>query len=295
MIENTLKRNVNLSDYNTYKIGGNADYFIEADSPELLIEALKYSRSKEIPYFILGGGSNILFSDKGFRGIVIRNVCRNYTFDDIYVSAESGILMSELLCAAKNRGLGGIEFVSGIPGTLGGAVAGNAGAYGKSMSQIISEARIINSNLEEITVDCDYFEFAYRFSRLKTNRDVLVSARLKLEKKNQEVIEAEINRIIEDRKDKHPYDMGSCGCFFKNVVTSDSTKISAGKMLDEIGAKNISYGKAIVYEKHANFLLNSGGAKAQDILGLAEILKKKVYDRFNIHLEEEVRIINDTF
>ena len=295
MMEKEIRKNVPLSGYTTFKIGGMADFFIDVTSLERFREALRYAREASLPFLVLGGGSNVLFSDRGIRGLVIRNGCTGCSFNGSLVSAESGLSLDTLIRESAERGLGGIEFLAGIPGTLGGALYGNAGAYGKSISDVLYTARIVTPGGEEKEVERDYFQFHYRESRIKHVKDVVLSATVRLVEKEKNDILREVETIIAERREKHPSGVGTCGCFFKNVesATPGDRKISAGMLLDEVGAKKLSRGTAQVSSKHANFIINPGGATADDIKELAELLKKKVLERFNIQLEEEVQIISD--
>jgi UDP-N-acetylmuramate dehydrogenase len=290
-----IRRNVPLNQYTTFHIGGTADFFLEAATPEALKEAVDFARRSNIPYFILGGGSNVLFSDEGVRGMVIRNRCETLTFSGNLVHAESGASVATLLKEAQGRSIGGLEFLAGIPGTIGGAIYGNAGAYGKSLGDALYEAVILTASGEEKTVGRGYFDFSYRKSSLKHTGDLLLSVTLKMEYRNSREIRNEISRILEERKAKHPYGVGSCGCFFKNVEKGDqsSPKVPAGKLLEAVGAKGACCGSAVVSEKHANFIINPGGATAKDVIELAAELKSRVYEQFQIKLEEEVQIVGE--
>jgi UDP-N-acetylmuramate dehydrogenase len=291
-----IKRNVPLSAYTTFHIGGTADYFIEVTTPSELKEAIAFARRSHIPYFLLGGGSNVLFSDEGVRGMVIRNRCEALTFSGNLVHAESGVSVAMLLREAGKRNLGGLEFLAGIPGTIGGAIYGNAGAYGKSIGDALREAAIVTSSGVEEVVGRDYFEFGYRKSRLKHSGEQVLSVTLSMDYRDSLTIKDEISRILEERKAKHPYGVGSCGCYFKNVQSGDhaASKMPAGKLLEAVGAKGSSCGSAIVSEKHANFIINPGGATAREVMDLARELKSRVYEQFQIRLEEEVQIVGES-
>lgn len=295
MIEENLKRGVALEAYTTFHIGGAADLFIEAATPEMLREALCYARARGIPTFLLGGGSNVLIDDRGIRGLVIRNGCVKYSFEGSNVHAESGVSLDTLVRESAKRELGGMECLAGIPGTLGGAIYGNAGAYGKSIHSLIESARIITGDGEEKVVNNDFFKFRYRWSILKEIKAVVLDATLRLSSCDSPAISGEIERITLERCGKHPRDVGTCGCFFKNVESPEpgASRISAGKLLEAVGAKGMRVGGACVSDKHANFIINPGSATARDVMELATILKKRVASEFNIELEEEVQIIGE--
>jgi UDP-N-acetylmuramate dehydrogenase len=291
--EITIKYDVELSPYTTYRIGGKADCFIEARSAEEMKRAVAYARSRSMPFFVLGGGSNVLFDDEGVRGLVIRNLSSKVHFSDRSVSAESGVPLATLLSESQRRGLAGLEFLAGIPGSLGGAIFGNAGAYGKCVGDCVEQAVVITPDGEEMVVPGDSFRFCYRSSRLKTKGGIVLSATLALSAGDPEAILHEMKRITEERRQKHPAGMGSCGCYFKNVDGSDGSgrRISAGRLLEEAGAKEMAVGKARVSPLHANFIVNPGGATAEEIRALGELCRQRVKEKFGIRLEEEVRIV----
>ncbi len=291
-----LRNDVELSPYTTLRIGGKADRFIEVHSAVEMRQTIALAGRLSTPFFILGGGSNVLFDDNGIRGLVIRNLSCGVSFSDTVISAESGISLASLLWDAQKRGLGGLEFLAGIPGSLGGAIFGNAGAYGKSIGDCIEKAVIITPDGKERNVSREYLCFGYRTSRLKTAGGVVLSAALNLTPEDPDKILLEMKRIIEERRQKHPSGVGSCGCYFKNVEGKDGScrKISAGKLLEEAGAKNITFGKACVSSLHANFIVNPGGATSEDMRALGDLCKRRVKEKFGIDLEEEVQIIGNS-
>jgi len=289
-----IRTDVELSPYTTFRTGGRADRFLEVHSAEEMGRAIALAHSLSLPFFILGGGSNVLFDDDGVRGLVIRNISSRVSFRDTAVVAESGISLAALLSDAQKRGLGGLEFLAGIPGSLGGAIFGNAGAYGRSIGNCIEQATIITPDGEERSVSREYLQFGYRSSRLKAEGGIVLSATLSLKPADPDAILHEMKRIIEERRQKHPAAMGSCGCYFKNVDGKDGSgrRISAGRLLEEAGAKGITFGNACVSSLHANFILNHGGATSEEIRNLGEMCKQLVKEKFGIDLEEEVRIIS---
>jgi len=286
-----LKQNVVLAPYTTFGIGGKADLFYLAKNPKELIYAIGTVQKFKLRFFVLGGGSNILVSDSGFRGLVIKNQNHMMVLNKNTITCQSGVSLSEVVELAGDRSLSGLEFAAGIPGTVGGAVWGNAGAFGKSMADVLISAVILTRKGEIKEVDGSYFHFAYRESILKRSGDILLSATFKLKKQDREVIEKKVRRNLQKREVRLPLEAKSAGCFFKNVMATDR-KISAGFLLDQIGAKNIKEGDAKVSNQHANILINSGSAKAKDVKKLARKLKKKVKEKFNIELQEEVVYIN---
>ena len=285
----SLKAKEVLAPYTTFKIGGPADVFFRAKKIEDLVNAVLMASELKIPYFILGGGSNILISDEGFKGLVIRNECRKVDVVGNKIVCQSGAWLDDLVSTAGDNSLTGLEFCAGIPGTVGGAVYGNAGAYGKSIGEFLKEAVILTADGKIEIVDQNYFGFDYRYSHLKRKKDILLSAEFELKKGDNKKIKKEMQRILAERKKKLPNKEGSAGCFFKNVK---SENLSAGFLLDRIGAKQLNVGEAAVFSKHANIIINRGNAKAKDVKKLARILKDRVKDKFGIGLQQEVIYIS---
>lgn len=286
-----LKENVSLAPYTTFGIGGESDLFYQASTPEQLVRAVRGAQELKVRFLVLGGGSNVLVSDSGFRGLVIRNRCRQILTDGDAITCQSGGLLNDLVSAATEHSLSGLEFAAGIPGTVGGAVRGNAGAFGESLGDLLSRAVVLTESGEVKEVDRDYFRFAYRESRLKRTGEVLLSATFRLSQKDRRKIEERIDGILRTRKKSVPWQEKSAGCFFKNIIGPQGT-ISAGFLLDQIGAKGLQEGHAKVWPKHANIIINQGNAKAADIRRLAQKLKRKIRQQFDIELEEEVVYIN---
>lgn len=285
-----LKTGELLAPHTTFRIGGPADFFYPASTPEELIKGINTAKECNLPYFVLGGGSNLLVSDSGFRGLMIKNLCRKVLVQENKVSAQSGTLLSELVALSLKEGLSGLEFAAGIYGTLGGAVYGNAGAFGKAICDVLDEGIILTPRGKLEIVNWDYFEFDYRHSKLKNSRDILLSATLVLQKEDKEKIRKKIEENLKLRKAKLPEAEGCAGSFFKNIKSSKTctSGVSAGFLLEQVGAKQMSVGDARVFSKHANIIINSGKATSEDIKTLARILKEKVKEKFNLELEEEV-------
>jgi len=282
-----LKQNEKLAPHTTFGIGGEALLFYVARKPQDLIQAVLIAKECKIPFFVLGGGSNVLVSDSGFKGLVIKNKCDKISLNEEEISCQSGVLLDDLVSLGCENSLSGMEFAAGIPGTIGGAVYGNAGAFGKAVGDVLTEAVILNSQGRVEKVQKGYFEFGYRESKLKKTKDILLSATFKLTRGEKEKIKKEIQRNLEERRKKLPQKEKSAGCFFKNVV-ENGKKISAGFLLEQVGAKKIKEGDAAVFERHANILINLGKAKAEEVRRLANFLKRKVKEKFDIDLEEEV-------
>ena len=282
-----LKQNVILAPYTTFGIGGKADLFYPATQLKDLISIIRIAQQQRVRYIILGGGSNVLVSDSGFRGLVILNQCRNMMVNQNSITCQSGTLLDDVVNRTCGSSLSGLEFAAKIPGTVGGAIRGNAGAFGKSVGDALTRAVLLTGKGEIKEVEKSYFKFAYRGSYIKLSGDVLLSATFGLQKSDKEVIEKKIKENLKEREEKLPWDEKSAGCFFKNIVQKDQ-KISAGLLLEQVGAKRMQVGEALVSAKHANILINAKNAKAEDVKELAQRLKKKVKEKFDIDLEEEV-------
>jgi len=290
--------------HTTFRIGGPADYFYAARSPEHLVAALGAGHDLGLPIFLVGGGSNLLVSDQGLRGLVIRNACADVEFDGIMAHADCGADFLELILACRDRGLAGIEFAAGIPGSLGGALYGNAGCYGQDLGSFVVECT--HATLDGGTVEtrpAAWYEFGYRDSRLKRDPRVLLSCRLRLAPGDREAIGREIEEKLEIRRVKHPAWRiePTAGSYFKNLPpdwqmpnarhSPGTRRVPAGQLLDECGCRGLRVGDAVVYAKHANIIVNADRATARDVLALAEILKARVRERFGVTLEEEVMFL----
>ncbi len=286
-----LRRNVPLASYTTLGIGGNADLFYRAREPEELIRAVMSARNAGAPFFVLGGGSNLLVSDSGFRGLVIKNECSEIVADEESITCQSGALLADLVESASKRSLSGLEFAAGIPGTVGGAARGNAGAFGAAIGDLLTRAVVLTASGKVEEVDRGYFRFGYRDSRLKHTADVVLSVTFKLDRRDKGEIERRINRNLSRRKESIPWQDKSAGCFFKNV-DGPNGRISAGYLLDQVGAKGMQEGDVRVSDLHANVLINVGNGRAREVTRLAQRLKEKVRQEFGIELQEEVVYIN---
>jgi len=285
-----LSLSVALRDHSHFKIGGAADYFFKATVNKELVTAVRLAREHSIPFYIIGGGYNLLFDDDGFRGLIIKNEVksiRKRNKRDVEVSA--GTPLDDLIRFTAEKGLSGMEFMAGIPGTVGGAVFGNAGAFEQSIGDVLKEATLLDKKGMQVVVDRNHFQFRYRHSILKKKHDVLLSAVFGLGEGKKEKIKALIDKNLEIRKEKHPpYDLACAGSYFKNPVLPDGRKVPAAYFLERVGAKKMKKGGAAVYPLHANFIINREKASAQDVLRLAQELKIRVKERFDVDLEEEV-------
>ncbi|MEW6413379.1 MAG: UDP-N-acetylmuramate dehydrogenase [Candidatus Zixiibacteriota bacterium] len=280
-----------LAPLSTYRTGGSAKYFICAKTADLLSGTVKAARRLKMPYFVIGGGSNILVSDRGYDGLIVKVDIRGLGLVEVStVNCGAGEDLKSLVDFATEKSLTGMEFAAGIWGTVGGAIYGNAGAYGGEMKDVVSEVEYVDTAGDLRKAGADHCRFGYRDSYFKRSGEIIASAVIRLKEGTKTAIEGKVKEILRDRMTKHPAVEKTAGCFFKNVLDSREKygKLPAGKLLDEIGAKQMRVGGAVVFEKHANMIVNTGNATSKDIRQLADILKKKVYDRFGITLEEEV-------
>ncbi len=285
-----VRQDVVLRDRSSFCIGGPARFYFEAATPADLKAAIRLCRAEKMPYYLIGSGTNILFDDKGFGGLIIRNACRGVSLGpDGEIEADAGSRLAEVVELAARSGLRGMEFLAGIPGTVGGAVFGNAGAFGRAVGDVLKTAVLFDLLGREITVPAGYFEFRYRRSRLRDEHAVLLRAAFALTPGPEAEIRARMEANLAQRWKNHPpRDVACAGCYFKNPVLADGSKVSAGKILDECGAKTLRSGDAAVSGQHANFIINQGRATAGDVLKLADDLKRRVRERCGYELEEEV-------
>jgi UDP-N-acetylmuramate dehydrogenase len=281
---------VPLRSYSNFGIGGPADYFFEAATADELRASLRAAREADLPCSVIGGGYNLLFDDAGFRGLILKNSVRGLDILDQagWVKAASGTKLGELVAFAADNGLGGLEFLAGIPGTVGGAVFGNAGAFGQAIGERLGNGLLLKPDGGEFRAAADYFRFAYRHSQLKVDRACLLEATFRLSPRNPQEIRAKIAENLAARAKKHPPESTACaGSYFKNPVRAGGVH-SAGYLLEQVEARDLAIGGAAVYPGHCNFVINRGGATARDVLALAAELKKRVWEKFGVRLEEEV-------
>jgi UDP-N-acetylmuramate dehydrogenase len=310
-----IRQNVSLSDYNNFKIGGNALYFLEIFSKEELIEGLKdwkklYPSIQE-KIFVLGGGTNILFSDLGFSGLVIKNSIRGIKLSNNIVEVSGGVLISDFLNFCIENCLSGFEWAGGLPGTVGGAVRGNAGAFNGETKDNVIEVESVDLNTLETKTrsnkDCD---FSYRMSIFKkaAAKEIIVSVKFKLETDEKQTIESLIQEKIDHRLRRHPLEYPNVGSIFKNVPYESFSKnlqedlfqyikkdpfpvIPTAKLNFLAGLSGKRVGDAMLSKKHTNFIINLGNAKAEDVKKLIQIIKDSIKEKFAITLEEEIMLV----
>lgn len=276
--------------HTTFRIGGNADCFISAKSTKDVTDVLAYAKKNDIPLMIMGNGSNMLVSDKGIRGIVLQiskemNSCK---VDGCEVYAEAGILLSTLASHLQKASLSGFEELSGIPGTLGGGIYMNAGAYGGEMKNIVKEVTFVTKEGKISTLPGFELDFGYRHSIFEDNGAIILSATLELEKGDPGEIKAKMSEFTKRRNEKQPINMPSAGSAFKRPEG-----YFAGKLIQDANLKGFSIGGAQISEKHSGFIVNTGDATAKDVVDLIEHVQKTVREKFGVHLEPEIRLIGE--
>ena len=276
--------------HTTFRIGGPADYYLCPHSTEELQKILQICRENKLEFFILGNGSNLLVSDKGYRGVVIQ-LWKNFSdieTEDNTITVKAGTLLSKVAAEALEESLTGMEFASGIPGTMGGAVMMNAGAYGGEMKDIIREVTVLTREGELLTLSKEEMNFGYRTSVVKEKGYVVISAVLQLRKGDREEIRKVMDELKERRVTKQPLDMPSAGSTFKRPEG-----YFAGKLIMEAGLRGFSVGGAQISEKHCGFVVNKGDATAADVLGLIGEVQKRVQEKFGVALEPEVKFLGE--
>lgn len=280
-----------LAPLTTYGTGGPARYFVSVTTADQLAGALTAASGLDLPFFVMGGGSNLLVADSGYDGLVIRVSIKGIALTgESTVETGAGEDLAALVDFATDHGLTGLEFAAGIWGTVGGAVYGNAGAYGGEIKDVIIDLTLVNRDGETRRVDPPYCRFGYRDSYLKVTGEIVVKAVFRLGRGDKQNIEAKVKEILALREKNHPIHGRSAGCFFKNIPDPKEPfgKLPAGRLLDEAGTKGLSVGGAAVFDKHANIIVNTGAATSKDIRQLADIMKKRVFEKFGVKLEEEV-------
>ena len=284
-----IKKNEPLKNHTSFKIGGPAEEFAEAKSTDDVISLIEYAKEKGIPYMIMGNGSNLLVSDKGVKGLVIK-IAKGFDNVEIIgekVIAEAGILLSKLSNMVADRELSGMEEVSGIPGTLGGGIYMNAGAYGGELKDIVERVTYLSGG--EIKVaEKGELDFGYRHSRFSGTDDIILSAELSLKKGDIAEIREKMADFKERRCSKQPLAMPSAGSTFKRPEG-----YFAGKLIEDAELKGFSIGGAQVSEKHSGFVVNTGDATAQDVLSLIKHIQDTVYAKFGVKLETEVKLVGE--
>lgn len=279
-----------MAKHTTFRVGGPADYYLIPQNVEQVRAVVALCKENGIPYFILGNGSNLLVSDEGYRGVVIQ-IFRNMstiTVDGDVICAQAGALLSTVAKHALNNSLTNMEFASGIPGTLGGAVTMNAGAYGGEMKDILTEVTALTEEGEVVVLKAEELELGYRTSCIKTRNYIVLEAVMKLEKGDKEKIQARMDELKEQRVTKQPLEYPSAGSTFKRP-----TGYFAGKLIQDAGLAGYTIGGAQVSAKHCGFVINSGNGTAKDIMDLIRYVQKSVYEDAGVELETEVKMLGE--
>ena len=280
-----IKQNEPMSRHTSFKIGGNADLYIIPHDMDALIETVRILRETETKRYFLGNATNVLFDDAGFRGAVVSlgNICAIKVIENRII-AEAGASLNLVCKTARDKELSGLEFAYGIPGSIGGAVFMNAGAYGGEMSQVIAQSTYLSlDDMTVHTIPLTAHEYGYRESVYRHNNWLVLSAVLELQKGEYDKINAAMNDYMSRRIDKQPLEYPSAGSVFKRYPGRYT-----GQMIEECGLKGYSIGGAQVSEKHAGFIVNKGGATSADVLALIEHIKNEVYKKFDCRIECEV-------
>lgn len=276
-----------LSEHTTFQIGGAADYFISPSDIDSFKDALILIRQAKLPYFILGNGSNLLVHDKGYRGVVLSTKkLTRMSCKETVVVAEAGVSLKDAADYALQKGLSGLEFACGIPGSVGGAVFMNAGAYGGEIKNIVERVEAVNAVGETRFFSAEECEFGTRKSFFQNTNWVILSVHFRLVFSNVEGIDAKMREYTEMRTSKQPLEYGSAGSVFKRPEGH-----YAGKLIEDAGLKGLRYRNAEISSKHSGFIVNLGGATSEEVLTLIRLAQKVVSDRFGITLEREVRLL----
>lgn len=288
-----VKKNVLMKNCTTYKIGGPAKYFFSAKTKENLVRALKAAKSLKLQVFILGGGSNLLVSEKGFKGLVIKIDIKNINFQEDKVMVGAGTDLTKLSYQLAEAGLSGLEWATGIPSaTVGGAIFGHAQAFGQKISDTLESVEILDTKKLKFKIFTkNQCRFSLKNSIFKKNKSlIIISAVFLLKKSDKKEIQNKIKEFLNYRKSCHPIDFPSAGSVFVNPEIKGEV-VRAGSLIEKCGLKGKRVGGAQISEKHANFIINLSNARAKDVLSLINLAKKKVKQTFGINLETEVQLL----
>jgi UDP-N-acetylmuramate dehydrogenase len=304
-----IKENVPLAPLTSFRIGGEARFFAEVKNIKELKEALEFTRKNSLDHYILGGGSNVLIGDQGFNGMIIRPKMNEVFIEDSKLKAQAGAALIKVINTASGSGLSGIASLAGIPGTVGGAVRGNAGAFGTEIGPHVFSVEAFDCETGEIKKytkeECD---FSYRSSMLKKNKNLIIlSVTFELQKGDPDEIKKKVSDTILKRTSRGLHGVMSAGSYFMNPVVSNKEmtqefesekgikqkddKLPAGWLIQKAGLSGKKIGGAMVHEEHANYIVNTGEAKAEDVIMLVSYVKQQVRDQFGIQLQEEVNYV----
>lgn len=286
-----VRYNVPMKEHTTMKVGGPCEVLVEPKSIEEIKNVVAYAKENNMDYYIIGNGSNLLVKDEGVKGIVIKitNAFSNIELDGETIKVDAGCSVPKLAAFAKANSLTGLEFACGIPGSVGGGIRMNAGAYGSEMVNVVDRVGYLNENGEVVEITNEECEFTYRHSMFVEHPEyVVVYAIFKLQKGNIEEISAAMEKNMTSRKEKQPLEYPNFGSVFKRPTQEG---VFVGKMIEDLGLKGYSIGGAQVSTKHAGFMVNTGDATCKDVIDLIEYIKEKVYNEYNVMLQEEVVIL----
>ncbi|MFA6304689.1 MAG: UDP-N-acetylmuramate dehydrogenase [Patescibacteria group bacterium] len=306
-----VRENEPLKNHTTFQIGGPAKIYLEINDPDNLAEAIKLLKQEGITYMLLGGGSNMLVSDAGFDGAVIKVKPRDIIINDTQVKVDSGYNLAGLIMKTLAAGLTGLEFEAGVPGSVGGAVKGNAGTYGEAMDKVVLTVDYLDDDLTIKTINNAECCFAYRHSIFKEHDSWLIlSTNIALSNGDSAKSKELIDQRIKYRMDSQPYGQPSAGCAFKNIIYTpeieqklvamgwefspkfkEYKKIPTSWVIENLGLKGKEIGNAKISEKHANYIVNQGGAKADEVVQLISLIKQQTRDTAGIQLQEEIRYV----
>ena len=281
-----------MSKHTSFKIGGNADYYVKVSSVDALKELLSFCKTNRLPFIIVGNGTNLLVKEGGIRGIVIKLELFDYKIEkqegNAYITVGCGMQLAKLAFIAMQNELSGLEAISGIPGTIGGAIRMNAGSYGTEMKDIVVSSKCMNYEGEIIELNIDEHEFGHRTSAFKDNKLIILQTKLKLTYGLKSEIEQKMKEYKEARAQKQPLEFPNAGSTFKRIPD-----IPTAKLIDDCGLKGYSIGGAEVSLKHSGFIINKGNATSDDVLNLVEYVRKEVKNKFDKDIELEIIVIGE--
>ncbi|MGH2473267.1 MAG: UDP-N-acetylmuramate dehydrogenase [Candidatus Limnocylindria bacterium] len=277
-----------LAPHTSLRIGGPADFFLRVASEKDLLEAIQVARENELPVFVLGGGTNLLVADRGIRGVVLQNAWRESSVDGEIVTASSGTELAHVAAVAARSGIEGLEWMATVPGTVGGAVHGNAGAFGSETADVLIDAELVDMNGDTWTATVEDLVYAYRRSALQGTPIVCVRARFRGKGGDRANAVRRIKEMANERIKKQPLAQPNTGSIFRNPPGD-----FAGRLIEAAGLKGRAIGGATVSEKHANFIVNTSGATASDVRALMALIQQEVAKRFDVRLVPEVELVGD--
>jgi UDP-N-acetylmuramate dehydrogenase len=301
MLGKNVKFDEPMSRHTYIRVGGRADVYAAPDTGEKLITLVRWSRQKGIPYLVIGDGTNLLVKDNGIKGVVLvlkkcfKNISQTYTEkDEVMVTAMAGAGMQTLCRFAIDKGLGGMNFALGIPGTVGGGIIMNAGTSHGCMENVLDSITVLQPTGQTRRIDKEKLDFSYRSlswlradNQVNAGQSIILDGRFRLKPSDPDQLKKEAGAILKKRRKSQPMDLPSAGCFFKNPAAGKS----AGELIELAGLKGKSIGGAEISTVHANFIINRGSASAADCLALMELVQATVSEKFNVDLEPEVKIV----